>query len=64
MMGPLIKGILISLMIILFIFPICVAAEKIPLYAKTPKINSVAAAYKAKIQFIVVPAKAGIQSFQ
>jgi CubicO group peptidase (beta-lactamase class C family) len=49
MMRPLIKGILVSLLILLFIFPNCIAAEKIPLYAKTPKINSVAAAYKAKI---------------
>jgi CubicO group peptidase (beta-lactamase class C family) len=35
--------------ILFFIFPNCIASDKIPLYAKTPKINSVAAAYKAKI---------------
>jgi CubicO group peptidase (beta-lactamase class C family) len=49
MMRSLIKIIIVTTAILFFIFPICIAADEIPLYAKTPKINSVAAAYKAKI---------------
>jgi len=40
---------LASILVLLFFSTICIAAEEIPLYAKMPKINSVAAAYKAKI---------------
>ena len=36
-------------MVLLFVSTICIAAEEIPQYAKAPKMNSVAAAYKAKI---------------
>jgi len=36
-------------MILSLVLPVCSAAGELPLYAKTPKLNSVAAAYKAKI---------------
>jgi CubicO group peptidase (beta-lactamase class C family) len=49
MRRSLFKIVIVSSVILFFTFPICTAAEEIPLYAKTPKINSVAAAYKAKI---------------
>jgi CubicO group peptidase (beta-lactamase class C family) len=49
MIRSLIRIIIVGSVILLLTYPICIAAEEIPLYAKTPKINSVAAAYKAKI---------------
>lgn len=49
MTKPIFKKILASIVMLLFVSPLCIAAEEIPLYAKAPKINSVAAAYKAKI---------------
>ena len=43
------KIISVSFVILLLLLPVCNAAGELPLYAKAPEMNSVAAAYKAKI---------------